>query len=169
MAEEVEDPAQVRRAVALLKCDGDATGVVYFRQNCKTCPVNYRVKMQGIKPGKHGFHIHTYGDLSNGCTSAGDHFNPDKLDHGGPSSKIRHAGDLGNVLAGDDGNVNELRKDRFLSLRGKYNILGRSVVVHANEDDLGKGSFPDSKTTGHAGARICCGVIGLAGTDAIDD
>jgi len=33
--------------------------------------------------------------------------------------------------------------------------------VHADEDDLGRGGFPDSKTTGHAGARIACGVIGI--------
>lgn len=34
--------------------------------------------------------------------------------------------------------------------------------VHADEDDLGKGGFPDSKTTGHAGGRLSCGVIGIA-------
>lgn len=34
-------------------------------------------------------------------------------------------------------------------------------IVHADEDDLGRGGFPDSKTTGHAGARIACGVIGI--------
>ena len=27
-------------------------------------------------------------------------------------------------------------------------------------DDLGKGGFEDSKTTGHAGGRAACGVIG---------
>ena len=40
--------------------------------------------------------------------------------------------------------------------------LQRSVILHADEDDLGRGGFPDSKTTGHAGARIACGVIGIA-------
>lgn len=40
--------------------------------------------------------------------------------------------------------------------------MGRSVVVHADPDDLGRGGFNDSKTTGHAGARLSCGVIGFA-------
>lgn len=51
--------------------------------------------------------------------------------------------------------------DRLISLRGAHSIVGRSVIVHAGEDDLGRGGFEDSKTTGHAGARISCGVIGL--------
>ncbi len=44
-------------------------------------------------------------------------------------------------------------------------MVGRAIVVHADEDDLGRGGFEDSKTTGHAGSRISCGVIGLADGD----
>ena len=41
-------------------------------------------------------------------------------------------------------------RDRHLSLRGyKYNILGRSVVVHEDPDDLGKGGNAESKKTGN--------------------
>lgn len=36
-----------------------------------------------------------------------------------------------------------------------------ALQVHADEDDLGKGGFEDSKTTGHAGGRLACGVIGV--------
>lgn len=38
-------------------------------------------------------------------------------------------------------------------------IYSRGIVVHADRDDLGRGNFEDSKTTGHAGARLGCGII----------
>jgi len=53
--------------------------------------------------------------------------------------------------------------DPLIKLSGSYSIIGRSVVIHADEDDLGKGGHEDSLTTGHAGARLACGVIGISG------
>ena len=32
--------------------------------------------INGLKAGKHGFHVHAYGELGNDCTDAGGHFNP---------------------------------------------------------------------------------------------
>jgi Cu-Zn family superoxide dismutase len=32
--------------------------------------------INGLKAGKHGFHIHTNGELGNKCSDAGGHFNP---------------------------------------------------------------------------------------------
>ena len=53
--------------------------------------------------------------------------------------------------------------DNLIKLRGtKANIIGRSVVIHENKDDDGLGGFPDSLTTGHAGKRLCCAVIGYS-------
>ena len=45
---------------------------------------------------------------------------------------------------------------------GPYTVVGRSFMVHADPDDLGKGGVELSKTTGNAGARIACGEIKLA-------
>ena len=52
----------------------------------------------------------------------------------------------------------------LIKLKGEISVIRRSFVLHADEDDLGRGGFSDSKTTGHAGARIACGVIGLSGS-----
>ncbi|GBN05882.1 hypothetical protein AVEN_116806-1 [Araneus ventricosus] len=38
---------------------------------------------------KHGFHVHTSGDMSNGCQSTGSHYNPKNANHGGPNSLTR--------------------------------------------------------------------------------
>lgn len=113
----------------------------------------------GLTPGEHGFHIHEFGDLSNGCTSTGAHYNPENKDHGAPSDEIRHYGDLGNILANSEGDSTFLKDDRLLKV---WDIIGRAVVVHADPDDLGRGGHEDSKTTGHAGARIACGIIARA-------
>ena len=100
--------------------------------------------------------------MTDGCTSAGAHYNPLGLPHGGPSSDRRHLGDLGNLESDAKGESNVCFTDKFVSLFGDYSVLGRSVVVHAKEDDLGKTDHSDSLSTGNSGPRVACGVIGLS-------
>lgn len=119
-------------------------------------------EISGLAPGLHGFHIHEFGDNTNGCTSAGPHFNPTKQEHGAPDAAVRHVGDLGNIEAGSDGIAKIDLSDKLISLNGDNNIVGRTVVVHADIDDLGVGGHDLSKSTGNAGARLGCGVIGIS-------
>ncbi|KAH7437642.1 hypothetical protein KP509_05G082500 [Ceratopteris richardii] len=83
------------------------------------------------------------------------------MEHGAPEDEIRHAGDLGNLVVGEDGSVDISITDSQIPLTGEDSIIGRAVVVHADEDDLGKGGHELSKSTGNAGGRLACGVIGL--------
>ncbi|KAI9184371.1 hypothetical protein H9P43_003424 [Blastocladiella emersonii ATCC 22665] len=150
------------KAVAVLRGDANVTGTVTFTQETESSPVVVEATISGLKAGNHGFHIHEFGDNTNGCVSAGPHFNPAGHTHGAPSDAVRHAGDLGNIVAGADGVAKVNLSDKVITLVGVHSIIGRTVVVHADEDDLGKGGHELSATTGNAGGRVACGVIGIA-------
>ncbi|XP_035289791.1 superoxide dismutase [Cu-Zn] [Anguilla anguilla] len=149
------------KAVCVLKGTGDVTGTVFFEQGSDSAPVQVTGQITGLTPGEHGFHVHVYGDNTNGCISAGPHFNPHNKTHGGPKDEVRHVGDLGNVTAGGDGVAKIDIKDRMLTLTGPQSIIGRTMVIHEKADDLGKGGNEESLKTGNAGARLACGVIGI--------
>ena len=137
-------------------------GTVVIQEDLINKNVIISVNLSGIPPGLHGFHIHEYGDLREGCSSLCQHYNPKNKNHGGPNDKERHVGDLGNIEANKKGIVNMKFVDKEVKLRGKYSVIGRSIVIHEDPDDLGKGNHKDSKTTGHAGKRIACGIIGIS-------
>lgn len=106
--------------------------------------------------------MHEFGNNTNGCISAGPHFNPYGKVHGGPSSETRHVGDLGNIEADASGVGKVNLTDKLIQLSGSDSVVGRSLVVHADIDDLGVGGHELSATTGNAGARVGCGIIGIA-------
>lgn len=150
-------------------CDGNINGRVKFTE--KGDLVEISVKLSGLKQGYHGFHIHEAGDIRDNCNGTCKHFNPFGVEHGGPHSIIRHVGDLGNIYADCNGIVRQKFTDHMIKLRGNLSIIGRSVVIHENYDDLGMGGimngkiidkekYINSKKTGNAGKRIACGVIG---------
>ena len=143
--------------------------------------VQITAEFKGLTEGQHGFHIHQFGklkalyfniiihilfynsgNLTEGCKTAGPHYNPGGKTHGGPTSEVRHNGDLGNVVAGADGNASYSHQDTEVMLYGPNSCIGRAMVCHKDVDDLGQGGHELSPTTGNAGARVACGVIGLS-------
>ena len=139
-------------------------GLVYFTEDLKNDTVIIDIHVEGLKKnGKHGFHVHECGDMSEKCESMCAHFNPFGKKHGSPGSRERHVGDLGNIVTNSNGIAHYRMVDDIIKLRGtKANIIGRGLIIHAGEDDCGLGGHDDSLTTGHAGKRIACAVIGYA-------
>ncbi|KAK9126572.1 hypothetical protein Scep_015418 [Stephania cephalantha] len=152
--------AATKKAVAVLKGASDVEGVVTLSQE-DGGPTTVNVRVTGLVPGPHGFHLHEFGDTTNGCISTGAHFNPNGLTHGAPEDEVRHAGDLGNIIANANGVAEATIVDKQIPLNGPNSVVGRAFVVHELEDDLGKGGHELSLTTGNAGGRLACGVVGL--------
>ena len=142
----------------LHKNDNNINGSIHLFE--KTNGVFIKYNIEGLSDGEHGFHIHTYGDLTDGCNSACAHYNPLHKKHGGLHSKERHLGDLGNITS-----KNKISKGSLLaknvSLTKKHPIIGRMLIIHKDKDDLGRGHDEESSKTGNAGKRLACGVIGL--------
>lgn len=130
------------------------SGTVLLTQRGGT--TEFACDVSGLRPGKHGFHVHAAGDLRDGCASACNHYNPTGSSHGGRTGRTRHRGDLGNLEADRDGRCVQT----VVAQVGVEEILGRMLIVHAGEDDLGQGGDEESRKTGNAGKRIACGVIG---------
>ena len=159
-AEERAGEGAMDKALAVLHPTkgNTVTGMVTFISTSDG--IHVIADVENLSPGKHGFHIHEYGDCSApDGTSAGGHFNPDGKLHGAPTDTNRHVGDLGNITADSNGKAHFEWTDKFLSFSGPHSIIGRGVIVHAGEDDL------KSQPTGNAGSRVACGVIGTAKND----
>lgn len=125
-----------------------------------------------------------FGDFTEGFVTAGGIFNPFGRNHGAPDDEERMVGDLGtndkrtvefddsvkclinyflgNIEADETGVANVSIEDRLVKLIGPHSIIGRSIVIKSNEDDLGRGGHEYSLSTGNSGQRIAGGVVGIA-------
>ena len=122
--------------------------------------VAYTTEAEGLAPGKHGYHIHLYGDCSApDGTSAGTHFNLKGSSKNPPKDIDRITGDLGDLDAGEDGSASDEGMLAGASLTGAKALIGRGVIIHAKPND------PSQPPIGAAGSRQACGVIGIAEAD----
>ncbi|XP_047655255.1 extracellular superoxide dismutase [Cu-Zn] [Phacochoerus africanus] len=136
------------------------SGLVLFRQLRPGALLDAYFHLEGFpaEPNStsRAIHVHQFGDLSQGCDSTGPHYNPLEVPH------PQHPGDFGN-FAVRDGQIWKYRSGLGASLFGPHSIAGRAVVVHAGEDDLGRGGNQASLENGNAGRRLACCVVALCG------
>lgn len=131
---------------------GDSTVTGEVRLEAIEGGVRVIVSVKDAPPGEHGTHIHQTADCSApDAKSAGDHFNPTNVEHGFPSGKTHHLGDLGNLMVSEDGSgtLHALIKGATLEPGGERSYLGRALIVHEKKDDGGQPS-------GNAGNRLGC-------------
>ena len=109
----------------MLRGDSKVTGTVTFEQSSESSPTQITYDISGCDASaERGMHIHQYGDNTNGCTSAGPHFNPFGKTHGAPDDEVRHVGDLGNFKTDSNGNGKGSVTDSFIKLIGEQSVLG---------------------------------------------
>jgi Cu-Zn family superoxide dismutase len=147
-----------RAAAPLRNAEGQVLGMAIFTQEAQGVRISVTVK--GLSPGEHGIHIHSVGKCEPpDFLSAGPHFNPTNKKHGLTNPEGPHAGDLPNLVAGEDGSaVYEHITDRVTLTPGELSLFdedGSSLVIHAGPDDQ------MTDPAGNSGARVLCGVITL--------
>ncbi|MDH5716763.1 MAG: superoxide dismutase family protein [Spirochaetia bacterium] len=141
------------KAEIMPKSGTNVFGSVTFTQIADNS-IKIVVSVVGLKPGKHGFHIHEKGDCSsNDGESALGHWNPDKLEHSVHDKENSHAGDLGNITANHEGSVFQEIIIKNVSLSDTKGPVGKALIIHADEDNL------KTQPDGNSGKRIACGII----------
>ena len=129
-------------------------GTVQFEDTAAGLKVS--ASLSNVPPGQHAFHIHEFGSCADSGKAAGSHYNPMSAPHGQvlkDGMAHAHAGDLGNITAGQDGKATLEAVIPGLSLAsGQYTVAGRAVILHEKVDDF-------SQPAGNAGGRIGCGPI----------
>lgn len=161
--------AAPRTATAIISdVNGQTIGTAKFTETASGTRVSLRVK--GLTMGRHGTHLHENASCADTKDAkgnpvkfggAGAHFDPmDTMKHGSPygTDHTNHAGDLENTVVDEDGDGYVDMTDRHITVSpGVSSIIGRSIIIHANED-----GFTNEPVNGGSGARIACGVIALS-------
>ncbi len=179
-------PVEGNPVLPIVGVDGNALGTVEVWE--ADGAVTFAIEVQGLEPGEHGLHLHETGacdtETDPPFDTAGGHFNPETTvhgpgeattvaddgstpaehDHGDGDDVESHAGDLGNIVVGEDGTASVTVTTSTVTLEpGVANSLadddGTALVIHADADDL------MTDPSGNSGDRIGCTVI-FGGTDA---
>lgn len=117
-ADNFQHPEPSWKASAILTSDNPEntmSGEITFKQWDLNAPVLVKFNVSGLPAGKHSVHIHSFGDVSDGCKSTGPHFRP---------------AIVGNIETKDGEDLEKTYEILGLNLFGFTGILGRSIVIH---------------------------------------
>ncbi|KAJ0033097.1 hypothetical protein NQD34_000204 [Periophthalmus magnuspinnatus] len=135
-------------------------GMVLFKQDSPESKLSVFLQLRGFDSDTaetKAVHIHQYGDLIPNCASTGGHYNPYNVNH------PQHPGDFGNFIT-QNGRIKTMFESEA-TLFGGDSVIGRAVVVHQHQDDMGRGGDASSLLNGNAGPRVGCCVIGITSAD----
>nr|UXX51216.1 copper chaperone for superoxide dismutase [Paeonia ostii] len=85
------------------------------------------VSFSGLSPGKHGWSINEFGDLTRGAASTGKVFHPTNQ----PTDQKPPLGDLGTLEAGENGEAFFSGAKEMVRVG---DLIGRALVVYGSED-----------------------------------
>jgi Cu-Zn family superoxide dismutase len=124
--------------------------------------VDITLEAKGLKPGKHGVHLHAVGKCEPDFAAAGGHFDPGPAGNTDPDANHPfHMGDIPNLEVGADGaGTLTATTTRVTLSAGPLSIFdtdGTAVIIHGNED---QGITGDPKSGVSGGPRVACGVVG---------
>ncbi|XP_072116678.1 superoxide dismutase [Cu-Zn]-like [Mobula birostris] len=144
------------KAICILTGFFRAFGVVRFELN-EGGYLTIKGEFSGLPPGRHELHVHSFGDITNDWLSAGPPYNPtNKMQQGKRCADI-----LGVINANEDGLARLDVEVSHFHLTGIHSIIGRTLVLHQNEDDPGKADKEENIAAGSNGSGIAWGVIGI--------
>lgn len=150
-------PTEQKATATIINSQDQEIGTAHFTES--TDGVKVEIQVSELPPGPHALHIHETGKCSTpDFQSADGHFNPEQKAHGKENPQGSHAGDLENIIASANGEVQNTQIIQHVTLKkGEKNSLfqegGTSIVIHEKADDY------RSDPAGEAGKRIACGVI----------
>jgi Cu-Zn family superoxide dismutase len=163
--DDMNDITLLNRLTCDMIMNDDSIGII----NIEKESIKYKIKITGklnklndYKGKSLGLHIHTQGDISDDCKKCGVHYNPTLQFHGDVSGE-RHLGDIGNIIVDMNGEstfIIYITTFPFSNDLLLHKFIGRSIVLHSESDDLGKGKNLESSKTGNSGNRIACGILG---------
>jgi Cu-Zn family superoxide dismutase len=150
------------KAVADIKGDGITGKAELVERKMGTgAVVDVTISVSGLKPGRHGVHLHAVGKCEPDFAAAGGHFDPGPAGNTDPDANHPfHMGDIPNLEVGADGKGTLKAVTSRVTISGGplsiFDADGTAIIVHGNEDQ-GITGAPKSGVSG--GPRIACGVF----------